>query len=95
MQLRLTLVHLVVTPNASLTITTKKDATLDIGSLKAVDAAGTGRPTYTLTLNGPASFTNGTAAGTFASTGLPGNTVGLYDGTISLNKCSNCCCSQL
>ena len=77
---------LVVTPNASLSITTKKDATLDIGSLKAVDAAGTGRPTYSLTLNGPASFTNGTAAGTFASTGLPGNTVGLYDGTISLTN---------
>jgi len=77
---------LVVTPNASMSITTKKDATLDIGSLKAVDAAGTGRPTYSLTLNGPASFTNGTAAGTFASTGLPGNTVGLYDGTISLTN---------
>ena len=77
---------LIVTPNASLSITTKKDATLDIGSLKAVDAAGTGRPTYSLTLNGPASFTNGTAAGTFASTGLPGNTVGLYDGTISLTN---------
>jgi len=77
---------LVVTPNASLSITTKKDATLDIGSLKAVDAAGTGRATYSLTLNGPASFTNGTAAGTFASTGLPGNTVGLYDGTISLTN---------
>jgi len=77
---------LVVTPNASMSITTKKDATLDIGSLKAVDSAGTGRPTYSLTLNGPASFTNGTAAGTFASTGLPGNTVGLYDGTISLTN---------
>jgi hypothetical protein len=77
---------LVVTPNASMSITTKKDATLDIGSLKAVDAAGTGRATYSLTLNGPASFTNGTAAGTFASTGLPGNTVGLYDGTINLTN---------
>ena len=77
---------LVVTPNASLSVTTKKDATLDLGSLKAVDAAGTGRPTYSLTLSGPASFTNGTAAGTFASTGLPGNTVGLYDGTISLTN---------
>ena len=77
---------LVVTPNASMTITTKKDATLDIGSFKAVDAAGTARDSYTLTLNGPASFTNGTAAGTFASTGLPGNTVGLHDGTISLTN---------
>jgi hypothetical protein len=77
---------LVVTPNASMTITTKKDATLDLGSFKAVDAAGTARDSYTLTLNGPASFTNGTAAGTFASTGLPGNTVGLHDGTISLTN---------
>jgi hypothetical protein len=77
---------LIVTPNAALSVTTKKDATLDISSLKAVDAAGTGRPTYSLTLNGPATFTNGTAAGTFASTGLPGNTVGLYDGTISLTN---------
>ena len=77
---------LVVTPNAAMTITTKKDATLDLGSFKAVDAAGTARDTYTLTLNGPASFTNGTAAGTFASTGLPGNTLGLHDGTISLTN---------
>ena len=77
---------LVVTPNASMTITTKKDATLDLGSFKAVDAAGTSRDTYSLTLNGPASFTNGTAAGTFASTGLPGNTLGLHDGTISLTN---------
>ena len=75
-----------VTPNASWTITTKKDATLDIGSFHAVDAAGTARDSYTLTLNGPASFTNGTAAGTHASTGLPGNTVGLHDGTISLTN---------
>ena len=77
---------LVVTPTAAWTITTKKDATLDIGSFKAEDSAGTARDTYTLTLNGPASFTNGTAAGTFASTGLPGNTVGLHDGTISLTN---------
>ena len=77
---------LVVTPNASMTIITKKDATLDLGSFKAVDAAGTARDTYSLTLNGPASFTNGTAAGTFASTGLPGNTLGLHDGTISLTN---------
>ena len=75
-----------VTPNASWTITTKKDATLDISSFHAVDAAGTSRDSYTLTLNGPASFTNGTAAGAHASTGLPGNTVGLHDGTISLTN---------
>ena len=77
---------LIVTPNASWTITTKKDATLDIGSFKAEDSAGTARDSYSLTLNGPASFTNGTAAGTFASTGLPGNTLGLHDGTISLTN---------
>jgi hypothetical protein len=77
---------LIVTPNASWTITTKKDATLDIGAFRAVDAAGTARDSYTLTLNGPASFTNGTSAGTFASTGLPGNTLGLHDGTISLTN---------
>jgi hypothetical protein len=77
---------LVVTPNAAMTITTKKDATLDLGSFKAVDAAGTARDSYSLTLNGPASFTNGTAAGTFASTGLPGNTLGLHDGTIALTN---------
>ena len=32
------------------------------------------------------SFTNGTAAGTFASTGLPGNTLGASDGTITLTN---------
>jgi len=77
---------LIVTPTAAWTITTKKDATLDIGSLKAEDSAGTARDSYSLTLSGPASFTNGTLAGTFASTGLPGNTVGLHDGTISLTN---------
>jgi len=77
---------LIVTPTAAWTITTKKDATLDIGSFKAEDSAGTARDSYVLTLNGPASFTNGTAAGTFASTGLSGNTVGLHDGTISLTN---------
>ena len=69
----------------ALTITTKKDATLDLGSWVAIDTAGS-HISFTLTLNGPASFTNGTAAGTFASTGLPGNTLGAHDGTISLTN---------
>ena len=75
-----------VTPTAAWTISMKKDGTLDIGALHAVDAAGTARDSYALTLTGPSSWTNGTAAGTFASTGLPGNTVGLHDGTISLTN---------
>ena len=74
---------LVTAPGTSLTITTKKDATLDLGSWVAKDASGN-NINFTLTLTGPASFTNGTAAGTFASTGLPGNTLGMHDGTISL-----------
>ena len=76
---------LVTAPGTSLTITTKKDATLDLGSWVAKDASGN-YISFTLTLNGPASFTNGTAAGTFASTGLPAQTVGMHDGTISLTN---------
>ena len=72
-------------PGSALTITTKKDATLDLGSWVAKDAAGN-HINFTLTLNGPASFTNSTAAGTFATTGLPGNTLGAHDGTISLTN---------
>ena len=75
-----------VTPTAAWTISMKKDGSLDIGALHAVDAAGTARDSYALTLTGPSSWTNGTAAGTFASTGLPGNTIGLHDGTISLTN---------
>ena len=72
-------------PGSALTITTKKDATLDLGSWVAKDAAGN-HINFTLTLSGPASFTNGTAAGTFATTGLPGNTLGAHDGTIELTN---------
>ena len=68
-----------------LTIITKKDATLDLGSWVAKDSAGT-YLSFDLILNGPASFTNGTSAGTFASTGLPGNTLGMHDGTITLTN---------
>jgi len=64
----------------------KKDGVLDISSFKAVDSAGTARDAYDLVITGAASWTNGTAAGTFASTGLPGNTLGLHDGTISLTN---------
>ena len=76
---------LVNTPGTTVEITTKKDATLDLSSWNSKNAAGT-YVNQTLTLNGPASFTNGTAAGTFASTGLPGNTVGSHDGTINLTN---------
>ena len=76
---------LATTPNAQMTYITKKDASLNIGSWVAKDAAGT-HVDYDLTLNGPASFTNGTAAGTFASTGLPGNTLGAHAGTIALTN---------
>ena len=76
---------LVTAPGASLSITTKKDATLDLSSWVAKDAAGN-YITFSLTLNGPASWTNGTAAGTFASTGLPGQTVGMHEGTINLTN---------
>ena len=72
-------------PGSALTVTTKKDATLDLGSWVAKDASGN-HINFTLTLNGPASFTNSTAAGTFATTGLPGNTLGAHDGTISLTN---------
>ena len=76
---------LATAPSNTITITTKKDATLDLGSWVSKDAAGN-YVNATVTLNGPASFTNGTAAGTFASTGLPGNTLGAHDGTITLEN---------
>ena len=76
---------LVTAPSNTVTITTKKDATLDLGSWVSKDASGN-HVNATVTLNGPASFTNGTAAGTFASTGLPGNTLGASDGTITLTN---------
>jgi hypothetical protein len=76
---------MVTAPGNTITITTKKDAALDLSSYKSTDASGNATD-ITLTLNGPASFTNGTAAGTFASTGLPGNTVGAADGSISLTN---------
>ena len=76
---------MVTAPGNTITITTKLDADLDLSSYKSTDASGNAVD-IALTLNGPASFTNGTAAGTFASTGLPGNTVGAADGTISLTN---------
>ena len=68
---------LVTAPSNTVTITTKKDATLDLGSWLSQDASGN-KVDATIALNGPASFTNGTAAGTFASTGLGGNTLGAH-----------------
>jgi hypothetical protein len=76
---------LVTAPSNTVTITTKKDATLDLGAWVSKDAAGN-HVNATVALNGPASFTNGTAAGTFASTGLPGNTLGASDGAITLTN---------
>jgi hypothetical protein len=76
---------MVTAPGNTITITTKKDAVLDMDAYKSTDATGNA-VNIALTLNGPASYTNGTAAGTFASTGLPGNTVGAADGTISLTN---------
>ena len=76
---------LVTAPSNTVTITTKTGATLDLGSWKSQDTSGNAT-SATVTLTGPASFTNGTAAGTFASTGLPGNTVGAHDGTITLTN---------
>jgi len=76
---------LVTAPSNTITITTKKDATLDLGAWKSTDSSGNTQ-NATLTLNGPASFTNGTAAGTFGSTGLAGNTVGAVDGTLSFTN---------
>jgi len=75
---------LALTPAATLSITTKKDATLDLGSLVAKDASGN-YINYTLTLDGPASFTNGSASQGFSS-GLPTQTAGLHDGTINLTN---------
>jgi hypothetical protein len=74
---------LVTAPSNTITITTKKDAVLNLGAWVSKDASGN-YVNATVTLDGPASFTNGTAAGTFASTGLPGNTLGAHDGTITL-----------
>jgi hypothetical protein len=76
---------MVTAPTNVISITTKKDAVLDLSSWKSTDASGN-TANATLTLNGPASFTNGTAAGTFASTGLAGNTVGAVDGTLSFTN---------
>ncbi len=76
---------MVTAPGNTITITTKKDATLDMDAYKSTDASGNA-VNIDLTLVGPASFTNGTAAGTFASTGLPGNTVGAADGSITLTN---------
>jgi hypothetical protein len=76
---------LVTAPSNTVTITTKKDATLDLGAWLSQDATGN-KTDATVALNGPASFTNGTAAGTFASTGLGGNTVGAHDGSITLTN---------
>ena len=76
---------LVTAPSNTITITTKKDATLDLGAWVSKDASGN-YVNATVALNGPASFTNGTAAGTFASTGLPGNTLGAHDGSITLDN---------
>jgi hypothetical protein len=72
-------------PSSVISITTKKDAALDLSSWVSKDASGN-YVGATMTLNGPASFTNGTAAGTFASTGLPGNTLGAHQGTITLDN---------
>jgi hypothetical protein len=76
---------LVTAPSNTITITTKKGAVLDLGKWVSKDAAGN-HVNATVALNGPASFTNSTAAGTFASTGLPGNTLGASDGSITLDN---------
>jgi hypothetical protein len=76
---------MVTSPSSVIAITTKKDAVLDLGAWVSKDASGN-YVGATVTLNGPASFTNGTAAGTFASTGLPGNTLGAHQGTITLDN---------
>jgi hypothetical protein len=76
---------LVTAPSNTIKITTKKDATLNLGAWVSKDASGN-HVDAAVTLNGPASFTNGTAAGTFASTGLPGNTLGAAAGTITLDN---------
>jgi len=76
---------MVTAPSNTISITTKKGATLDLSKWVAKTATGTYQ-TAAVTLNGPASWTNGTAAGTFASTGLPGNTVGAHDGSYNLTN---------
>ena len=76
---------MVTAPSNTISITTKKGATLDLSKWVAKTATGTYQ-TAAVTLNGPASWTNGTAAGAFASTGLPGNTVGAHDGSYALTN---------
>ena len=76
---------MVTAPTNTISITTKKGAALDLSSWVAKTATGTYQ-TAAVTLNGPASWTNGTAAGTFASTGLPGNTVGAHDGSYVISN---------
>ena len=76
---------MVTAPSNTISITTKKGATLDLSKWVAKTATGTYQ-TAAVTLSGPASWTNGTAAGTFASTGLPGNTVGAHDGSYTLTN---------
>jgi len=76
---------MVTAPSNTISITTKKGATLDLSNWVAKTATGTYQ-TANVTLNGPASWTNGTAAGGFASTGLPGNTVGAHDGSYTLTN---------
>ena len=75
---------MVTAPGQTISITTKKGCYFRFiyGMLKMLLVL---TKLLTVTLNGPASWTNGTAAGTFASTGLPGNTVGAHDGTINFN----------
>jgi len=76
---------LVTAPSNTITITTKKGATLDLGAWVSKTSTGTYQ-TATVALNGPSSWTNGTAAGTFASTGLPGNTLGAHDGAYTFTN---------
>ena len=76
---------IVTAPSNTITIKTKKGSTLDLGAWVSKTAAGTYQ-NATVVLNGPSSFTNGTAAGTFASTGLPGNTLGAHDGSYNLTN---------
>ena len=76
---------MVTAPSTTIAITTKKGATLDLSSWVSKSSTGTYQ-TAAVTLNGPASWTNGTAAGTFASTGLPGNTLGAHDGSYSFTN---------
>jgi hypothetical protein len=76
---------MVTAPSNTISITTKIGAALDLSKWVAKTATGTYQ-TAAVTLNGPATWTNGTAAGAFASTGLPGNTVGAHDGSYTLTN---------